>query len=87
MFKLLDNRVLGVPTIDPADQSHLYAQLGPGYTEPVAREALCGYRPDKDPSDMESLGGWREIEQSREHCAECWDEVRRLYGDKREETT
>lgn len=66
--------------ISPQTQNHMYELLGPDRTEPVARVALCGYRPDKDPNEMKSMGGWRESEQNREDCAECWDESRRRWG-------
>lgn len=69
-----------ITAIDSRTQNHMYEFLGPDHTPPVARVATCGYRPDTDPNDMKSLGGWREIEQKKEDCAECWSETRRRYS-------
>lgn len=80
MFRVLDHSVLDLGTIHPCDQNHQYELLGPGRTPPVARVALCGYMPSNDPNDMKSFGGWRDIEQNREDCAECWDEARRRWA-------
>jgi hypothetical protein len=67
--------------IDPKTQNHMYELLGPNRIEPVARVALCGYRPDTDPNDLtqfKSLGGHRDpgVEQNYRDCAECWEECR-----------
>lgn len=80
MFRLLDNRVLDLPRIPPVSQTHMYELLCPDRTPPVARAALCGYTPVSDPNNMESLGGWREHEQKRDECAECWGEARRRWS-------
>lgn len=59
---------------------HLYEFTPEGPT-PVSPIALCGYEPSGPTS---SIGGWREREQQRDDCAECFAIARERWGDPSE---